>query len=75
MNVLDMAEKSVPFGIYCLISLLAFSIAPFCHEENESAINTILGFGVPLRAKAFEIILWQQNSEPLSVVIVRTVCL
>ncbi len=75
MNALDMVEKSVPFGIYCLISLLAFSIAPFCHEENESAKNTILGFGVPLGAKAFEIILWQQNSEPLSVVIERTVCL
>ena len=24
--------KSVPFGIYCLISLFAFSIAPFCQE-------------------------------------------
>ena len=75
MNALDMVEKSVPFGIYFLMSLLAFSIAPFCHEEYESAKNTILGFGVPLGAEAFEIILWQQNSAPLSVVIERTVCL
>ena len=25
--------KSVPFGKYCLTSLLACSTAPFCHEE------------------------------------------
>ena len=26
-------EKTVFLGIYCLISLLAFSMAPFCQEE------------------------------------------
>lgn len=29
--------KSVPFGVYCRISLFSFSIAPFCHEAYESA--------------------------------------
>lgn len=75
MDASDRSEKSVPFGIYCRMSLLAFSIAPFCHDEYESAKNTRLGFLVPFGANAFEINRWAQNSEPLSVVIVRMVCL
>ena len=27
---------SVPFGIYCLMSLFSFSTPPFCHEQYES---------------------------------------
>ena len=48
-------EKSVPFGMYCLMSLLAFSMAPFCQEEYESAKNTRFGFFVPFGANALEI--------------------
>ena len=68
-------EKSVPFGMYCRISLLAFSMDPFCHEEYESAKKTRLGFLVPFGASALDIILWAQNSDPLSVVIERMVFL
>lgn len=57
------------------MSLFAFSIAPFCHEEYESAKNTRFGFFEPFGAKAFDINLWAQNSEPLSVVIERMVFL
>lgn len=48
-------EKSVPLGMYCLMSLFAFSTAPFCHEEYESAKNTRFGIFVPFGAKALEI--------------------
>ena len=57
MKASDKVEKSVPLGIYCRISLFAFSIAPFCHEEYGSAKNTRFGFLVPFGAKAFDIIL------------------
>ena len=40
INALDMVEKSVPFGIYCLISLLAFSIAPFA-TKNMNLLETL----------------------------------
>lgn len=33
--------KSVPFGIYCLISLLVFSMAPFCQEAYEPVKYTV----------------------------------
>ena len=55
MNASVKVEKSVPLGMYCRISLLAFSMAPFCHEAYESAKNTILEFLVPFGANAFEI--------------------
>ena len=29
-----------PFGMYCLMSLFVFSMAPFCHEEYESVKYT-----------------------------------
>lgn len=54
---------SVPFGIYCLMSLLVFSTAPFCQEEYESVKKT----GTP----SFLVIhSCAANSLPLSVVIV-----
>ena len=31
---------SIPFGMYCLISLLVFSTAPFCQKEYASVKNT-----------------------------------
>ena len=65
MNASDKFEKSVSLEIYCRISLSTFSIAPFCHEEYESAINTRLPACLPLCAKAFEIKWWQQNSDPV----------
>jgi len=33
MNAGITLAKSVPFGLYCPMSLLAFPIAPFCHEQ------------------------------------------
>ena len=50
-------------GIYCLISLFVFSIAPFCHEQYGSAKYT----GTP---KNLVISLCAANSGPLSVVMV-----
>ena len=56
MKASDRSEKSVPFGIYYRMSLFAFSMAPFCQDEYESAKNTRFGFLVPFGANAFEII-------------------
>ena len=50
-------------GIYCLMSLLVFSIAPFCHEEQGSANQTTA-------PKCFVMSLCAANSGPLSVVMV-----
>ena len=55
--------KRILFGIYCLISLFVFSIAPFCHEQYGSAKYT----GTP---KYLVISLCAANSGPLSVVMV-----
>lgn len=55
----------MPLGIYCLINLFVFSIAPFCHAAYASAKNIFVF--------SFEaIISCLQYSEPLSVVIVFT---
>ena len=48
-------REVVPLGICFRISLFAFSIAPFCHEEYESAKNTKLPACLPLGTKVFEI--------------------
>ena len=74
INLSVIMLKSVPFGIYCLMSLLAFSIAPFCHEAWESAKYTRLLSFLPLVLNAVEMSLWEQNSEPLSVVMVLMDC-
>gem|GEM_PF-4392078 len=55
--------KRILFGIYCLISLFVFSIAPFCHEQYGSAKYT----GTP---KNLVMSLCAANSGPLSVVMV-----
>ena len=36
--------------MYCRISLFAFSIEPFCHEQYESAKNTRFGSFAPFGA-------------------------
>lgn len=55
MNASVKVEKSVPLGMYCRMSLLAFSIAPFCQDEYESAKNTRFVFLDPFGDNAFEI--------------------
>lgn len=54
---------SIPFGMYCLIGLLVFSTAPFCHEKYASVKNT----GTP---SLLVIHSCAANSLPLSVVVV-----
>ena len=55
------SSKFACLGIYCLMSLLVFSIAPFCHEEQGSAKQTTA-------PKCFVMSLCAANSGPLSVV-------
>lgn len=57
--------------MYFLISLLAFSIAPFCHAEYESAKLTT-ALPSPLTARCLVISMCAENSHPLSVVMVLT---
>lgn len=56
-----------PFLMYCRISLFAFSIAPFCHDEYGSVKQT----GVPSFCVIYSC---AANYVPLSVVMVFTDC-
>lgn len=67
----EKSSKLAFWGIYFRMSLFAFSIAPFCQEQYESAKYT-LPFSRPPRLSIRVISRCAANSQPLSVVIVWT---
>ena len=63
----------VPFGMYLLMSLLVFSIHPFCQPQNVSVKYTFTS-SLPFTLNRLVISSCAANSLPLSVVMVLTTC-
>lgn len=62
----EKSSKLAFWGIYFRMSLFAFSIAPFCQEQYESAKYTLSLSRLP-RLSIRVISRWAANSQPLSV--------